>query len=170
MINEETGMEDFTLDAQLRDFYRVSRGFLLQWQYLGHDDPKRIITGSAHIVSALRLFDPDETNAPFGLVYERPPVIDDMGEADQVTLHFSRDGAPPKLMYKFQDSDRVHRLGLDFNGYLEMLLKARAMYRWQQFFIDDETFSPPPWVEQKFRDDMQLVFPEVDLSPFTFKR
>jgi hypothetical protein len=171
IIRSEPGMEDFKICDQIREFYQVSNGFRLQWQYLDHDDQHRITTGSTAIASILGIYLPDEEEGqPYSLIYERPRIFDDIGNQDYVAMRFSRDVASPKLLYKCRDSDRVHELGLDFNRYLELLLQARAMYRWQQFFITDDSFRPLPGVEDRFRSDLKQLFSEVDLSPFTFNR
>lgn len=170
-IKSEPGMEGFEILAPFREFYLMTNGFRLRWQYLGHDDPQRITTGSTRIVSPIELYQPDEEEGePFSLMYERLRIFDDMGELDNVAMQHYRNSASPKLLYKCQDIEGVHELGLDFNSYLELMLQARAMYRWQQFFIVDEIFRPLPEVEEQFRSDMMLLFPEVDLSPFTSKR
>jgi hypothetical protein len=149
-----------------RDFYSVMNGFRLQWQYLG-PEPLENTTASTQIAMLAQVYLPeDATQEVLRRIYDEPRVFDLIGPDDHVSIQLHRDHSKPQLLYFADVTQRYHELSLDAQGYLAMVLEARAMYRWQHFFVGDPDFPLSKEMAETFRHDLHFLFPEADLSLF----
>lgn len=160
------GLEGFRIWPVFKDFFGVLDGFVLQWEYLGRL-PADTKVASAQIALLPSILQPEEQmHDPVSRLYDEARVLDDVSSKDAVVLRFSRERAEPELQYLSAVTGKYHRLSVGFEAYMEMLLEARALYRWQSFFVDDPAFPFTPEQAEKFRTSLKTLFPEADVSKF----
>lgn len=160
------GLQDVKVWSGFREFHSVANGFLFQWLYKG-DKAVSTKAGSAQIAMVQQIYLPE--TVPPGrekLFYDQRRVLDQISPDDQVTVVFHQGTAKPRLEYFSDDTGDYHPLGLDFPGYLEALFEARAMYRWQQFFVDDPSFPLTPVKAEQFRRSLKAIFPDARADLF----
>jgi hypothetical protein len=163
---ERAGMDDVAVWQEFRNFHGVANGFLFQWLYQGRE-PVAIKSGSAQIAMVQEIYLPEHLPpSKAGLFYGERRVIDRMSPDDQVAVRFRKGVHEPELHYFSDVTGDYHRLTLDFPGYLEMLLEARAMYRWQQFFVADPTFPLSEEDAETFRGALESLFPDANVGLF----
>jgi hypothetical protein len=160
------GIQGVKVWRAFQEFHSIANGFLFQWLYQG-GKPVSTKTGSAQIAMVQEIYLPEAL--PPGremLFYGQRRVLDQISPDDQVTLQFEKGAAEPRLEYFSDDTGDYHPLKLDFPGYLEALLEARAMYRWQQFFVDDPSFPLTPDKAEEFRRSLKTIFPDSNTDRF----
>lgn len=79
-------------------------------------------------------------------VYDRDryKLFDWADSRDHVSLRFARGRAEPELYFFERSSGAYYLLALDIPSYLELLLEARGLTWWQQFFVADPSFRMDP--------------------------
>ena len=166
----DDGLSGYHIQQIFRDSYGVANGLLLQWQYLPGGS-LAVTTASARIAIAPAVFLPE--NLPphqASRLFDEPRVWDAVGPDDHVALRFHRDRESPDLLYFADVTSAYHPLTLNLETYLETLLEARAMYRWQQFFVDDSRFPLSRERAEGFRVSLKAIFPEADAARFVGKQ
>jgi hypothetical protein len=162
----DKGLTGAAIWPSFRDFYSVANGFRLQWQYLGQN-LKGITTGSAQIAMLQAIYLPEGAPADvINRIYQEPRILDDIGPDDHVAIQLRQSHEPPELLYFADITKKYHPLSLDFESYLLMLLEARAMYGWQQFFVSDPGFPLSEEGTKEFHSRLQVCFPDADVSKF----
>ncbi len=179
--------EHVRIPNELRAFYLTTMGFdlswslmtegALRWQRVRRGDQEVIVSygapsGTAHIGMLARLYIPllDEGPGrhaiPDTALYASYRTLDSLSNGDRVTVRFYPDRQEPVLFYHRHDTDRYHPLALDFAAYMELLLEARALKGWQQFFIADPSYEvEAAWMEW-FHANLTRLFPDADASRF----
>ncbi|MEG4457112.1 hypothetical protein [Microcoleus sp. N9_A1] len=79
------------------------------------------------------------------------------------------DGSDNSQVYYYAYGEKMSSLGVDFEGYLKMLLKSRGFWYWHKAIAQPEYFNPyvPMSVEEKnFREIMPQLFPDFRQSDF----
>jgi hypothetical protein len=158
--------EEVSVWSGFRELYGVANGFLFQWLYSGDRDVTTK-AGSASIAMVQEIYLPE--NLPAGrekLFYGQKRVLDRISPDDQVAVCFRQGTAEPELHYFSDDTGDYHQLDLDVPLYLETMLEARAMYRWQQFFVTDREFPLSKKAAESFRRSLSNLFPDADVSRF----
>ena len=164
-LTDEAGPE-IRLWPGFRNLYTVFNGFRFQWQYLGPEE-LATKTASAQIVALHDIYLPEDVSADvIKRIYDEPRIFDLVGPDDHVSICLHRDHQKPQLLYFSDATHRYHELSLDMEAYFEMLLQARAMYRWQHFFVSDPSFPVNAKTAAAFRHDLQLLFPETNVGLF----
>ncbi|MCM1565345.1 MAG: hypothetical protein NC238_05250 [Dehalobacter sp.] len=132
---------------------------LFQWLYEG-PKPVTVKSGSAQIAMVQEIYLPEHLSAARVKVFhEQRRVIDRISPNYQVAVVFHKDFEKPALRYFSDATGDYHRLTLDFQGYLEMLLEARATFRWQEFFVDDPPYPLSNEDAQAFRLSLTSIIP-----------
>jgi hypothetical protein len=161
----EKGLPDFEIWPGFRDFYGVLDGFRLQWQYLREGPATK--TGSAHVALLPAIYLPEDDPADsVKRMYSELRIFDLVGPDDQVALQLHPVPQPPDLVYFADSTHKYHQLALNFESYLETLLEARSMYRWQQFFVADPEFPISKAQASEFRESLIFLFPDADAARF----
>jgi hypothetical protein len=163
----EQGLPGFEIWPGFLEFYSALDGFKLQWQYLGGGSVSTK-TGSAQVAILPAIYLPED--APQDSVkrmYSEPRILDLVGPDDHVALRLRPGSQAPDLLYFADLTRRYHQLSLDFESYLDLLLEARAMYRWQHFFVADQDFSVSKVQASEFRASLKFLFPDANADKFT---
>lgn len=170
-IASEEGMSGFALPKPIKEFYRVSNGFQFAWQYKGHPDKSRVTTGLATISELYEIYDPDEElGRPHAWLYEKYRLFDWAGEGDQVYMKFSKGSNDPALFYFTERTKSYHPMSLDFTAYLGLLAQVRGLYPWRKFFVADKRVRIDAKRAERFIEDLRLLFPDADPTPFSLSR
>jgi hypothetical protein len=149
-----------------REFYRSLDGFRLQWQYLGQE-AVGTRTGSVQIAMIPDIYLPEDAPADsVKRMFQEPRLLDLVGPDDHVALRLHEGGEAPDLLYFSDVSRQYYPLSLNFEAYLAMVLEARAMYRWQHFFISDPAFHLSKEQATAFRNSLTSLFPDADVAKF----
>lgn len=79
------------------------------------------------------------------------------------------DGSDNPEVYYYYRGEKMRPLGVDFEGYLKLLLKSRGFWYWHLAIAGPEHINPaePMSVEEKnFREIMPQLFPDFSASDF----
>jgi hypothetical protein len=164
-VADEAG-PDVRVWPNFKVLYTVMNGFRLQWQYLG-PEPLATTTGSAQIARLDDIYLPEGASAHvLGRIYDAARVFDLVGPDDHVGIQLHRDHQNPQLFYFADATRKYHQLSLTLDTYLATILEARAMYRWQHFFVSDPDFPLTKETAETFRHDLHFLFPDADVSLF----
>lgn len=165
----DEGLKDFHIWKTFQEFYSVVDGFILQWEYVG-SEPLACRTGSARIAMIPQIYMPEDLpSGSAARLFDEPRVLDAVSPDDFVAVRFYRDRDAPGLHYFSDKTRKYHRLSLDFEGYLSMLLESRATYEWQHFFVDDPAFPRSPENAERFQNSLKHLFPDANASLFSFR-
>lgn len=186
-LHTAPGQEHIRISDELRTFYLATDGFDLSWSLLteGARRWQRVRQGDQEVTVSygppagvaqiaglpemyVPLIDggPGGRNLPDTALYEGYRTLDSLSAEDRVAVRFFPDRQEPVLFYHRHDTDRYHPLSLDFTAYMELLLEARALKGWQQFFIADPAYEvEPAWMEW-FHANLARLFPDADASRF----
>ncbi len=186
-LHTAPGQEHVRIPDELCAFYRATMGFnlswslltegALRWQRVRHGDQVvhvsyGVPSGRARIADLSDLYVPTHDEGPGRRVvldtalYEGYRTLDSLSEGDRVAVRFYPDRQEPVLFYHRHDTDSYHPLALGFTAYMELLLEARALKGWQQFFIDDPAYEvEAAWMEW-FHANLRRLFPDADASRF----
>jgi len=186
-LHAEPGLEDVHIQGELRDFYRVIHSFDLwwtstvegaaRWQRVQRGDEFVNVTygqpsGYAAIALLAQLYTPldrrdaGERDVPYSSLFTDYRTLDHLDDEDRVAVRFFPDRQEPALFYHRHDTDSYHPLALGFTAYMELLLEARALKGWQQFFIADPSYEVElAWMEW-FHANLRRLFPDADASRF----
>lgn len=166
-ISAEEGMERFRISTPIKKLYQAANGFRLRWTYIYLTDEDYITCGNTDISSIYAIFDPeDELGKPHKLLYKKYRLFDWIGDNNHVALKFLKEREEPKLYYYAKNTNSYYKMSIDFTEYLSLMLEARALYPWQEFFIADRNFKIDQHIAQKFLFDLELLFSDADLSRF----
>ncbi|MDM8540605.1 hypothetical protein QUF90_05910 [Desulfococcaceae bacterium HSG9] len=55
-------------------------------------------------------------------------------------------------------------MSINIKEYLNLAKETAGLYPWQEFFIADKKFSIEQEQEENFKEDLELLFPETDIS------
>lgn len=165
LIAGKEGMEGFRIEGAVREFYRAVDGLQWSWSFKGSHPGMPVMAGNANVINSTELYLPDEIiGQPYSL-YGDYRLFDWLGTHWHVAARFERGQAEPRLYYR-DESEEYFELSLDFNTYLETLLQVRALFPWQEFFVVDPRFNFNLESGIAFVARLELLFPEVDSSPF----
>lgn len=162
---------NFNLSTAMIDFYSEANGITIQWERKEH---KEIADGglAAGYINLLPLdevfqdwiniiyFDEDDSFKPLH------PLDFFIDEACAALYLDSSDS--PQVYYHYL-GEAMSPLGVDFEGYLQLLLKSRGFWYWHKAIAQPEYFNPyvPISVEERnFREIMPQLFPDFDASDF----
>lgn len=88
---------------------------------------------------------------------------------EEACAAFNLDGSENPQVYYHSLGGEMAPLGVDFGGYLELLLKSRGFWYWQLAIATHEyssTDAPLTGEERSFRETMPQLFPDFDAAAF----
>lgn len=162
---------NFNLTAAMIDFYSGANGIKIQWE---RKEQKEIADGglAAGYINLLPVeqvfgnwegviyFDEDDSFKP---LHPLDFFIDEACAA----LYL--DGSDNPQVYYHYLGEEMSPLGVDFEGYLQLLLKSRGFWYWHKAIAQPEYFNPyvPISVEERnFREIMPQLFSDFNQSDF----
>ena len=159
-VRSRSGDENFEVPEPLKRFYRVTRGFNLQWFKFSPPRPYDNMTGTFNIATVGELFAPDEEGlryvgqdpaAPFS-PYGQFRIFDNLGPTSHVLARFTEGAAEPALFWRSTEGgvERRSRLCIGFDQYLECALAACCLYTWQILFAEDADLRTPEHQKEIF--------------------
>src|SRR5581483_2015383 len=163
--------ETFKLTPAMVDFYSECNGITIKWERAtGKEIPEGgLAAGSIDLRPVQEVFgdwedeiytDEDDQYAPLH------PVDFFVPEAC-AALYL--DGSPdPEVYYHYLGED-MRRMGVNFEGYLELLLKSRGFWYWQRAVAKPPNTKRGLMIsieEQNFRKVMPELFPDFRDSDF----
>ncbi len=175
-IAAEEGMAGFRISEELRRLYAAANGLSIYWVDLNADETIRTsetsavsygIGGFAWTPYLPQLYEPGEPGEPRAhAVYDRYKLFDRADLWDHVSLRFARGRLEPDLYFFEGDTGVFYPLALDIPAYMELLLEARGLTWWQQFFVADPSFRMDPVKADIFQRNLRRLFPDADASRF----
>jgi len=79
------------------------------------------------------------------------------------------DGLDNPEVYYYYRGEKMRPLGVDFEGYLQLLIKARGFWYWHLAIVKPEDVNPDALMsieERNFREIMPQLFPDFRSSDF----
>jgi hypothetical protein len=142
------------IDPPLREFYKATGGFELYWMQLDPPPPLMPFTGKCDLADIGRLYDPEEGEGPPGSHAEGYSVFDALGNTRMVLAGFEVGASEPRLYWYTTEGDgreRLCRLLINFDEYLEYGLAACFLDSWQLLFAEDAGLLPTTKEDEFFR-------------------
>jgi len=156
----------FRLTGPMTEFYRSMDGAVIRWE-LGEGGPD---AGGRPVCGAINLIRAREVFGEWGgvLYFEPGSEYADLHPIDlfvpEACAALKLDGsADPRVVYHYLGEEESP-LGVDFPGYLELLLEAKGFWYWPKTLIAEE--GAPSFEAANFREFMPQLFP--DFSPGHF--
>lgn len=161
----------FDLTPAMIDFYGQANGVRIEWERRGE---KRLpagglAAGRINLLPVQEVFGDWEgviffdDNRRFELLHP----LDFFAPEACAALRLDGSGNP-EVFYHYL-GEEMNPLGVDFEGYLELLLRARGFWYWQRAVARPDHVNPraPMSVEERnFRELMPQLFPDFDPSDF----
>lgn len=163
----------FNLTPAMLDFYSEANGISIQWQRRWQKEPRGggLVAGMIELLPIQDVFGDWKDNIYFGeddpckLLH---PLDYFMGNA---CAGLYLDGSDNPEVYYYYRGEKMRPLNVDFEGYLQLLLKSRGFWYWPLAIAGPEEVEPSapiPIEERNFREIMPQLFP--DFNPSDFQR
>jgi len=161
----------FNLTPAIIDFYSEANGLAIYWDRADEVD----IPGGGVAAGYINLLPVQEVFKDWkNIIYfsEDDPCkplhpIDFFISNACAALYLDGSDNPP--VYYYYRGERMRPLGVDFEGYLQLLLKSRGFWYWPLAIAGPEEVDPAapiPTEERNFREIMPQFFPDFDPSDF----
>lgn len=161
----------FKLTPAMSDFYSEANGMTIQWERKKQKEVPEgeLAIGYINLLPVEKVFGNWEgviyfdENDDFKALYPLDFFIEEACAA----LYL--DGSDNPQVYYHYLGEYMSPLGVDFEGYLQLLLKSRGFWYWQKAITRDEYVNPnaPTSVEERnFRKIMPQLFPDFNSSNF----
>lgn len=169
----------FSIPSFLREFYVKVGSYCIEWKYqnpgnslhkafglcfiysldqmLNHLDPRINLQDSPKYENLLwNLGDPPEIIEQLQGFF----ILDDLKYDNFVLIRFE-----DEALYLYTRPYSLRKLSVNFEQYIDLTLKTRGTYLWQQYVVDDTDNSP--LLPDAFHENMKRLFPEEDFSNFS---
>ncbi|WP_196887675.1 hypothetical protein [Aureivirga sp. CE67] len=91
-------------------------------------------------------------------------AIDETG-----TTVFVKFTAETHELYLYLEDGTLHKLQVKIEEYLDLLVKTKGLFRWQLYLTEDYPLQLKNTLYDGFFENMEELFPEVDLSAFSHR-
>ncbi|BAZ16709.1 hypothetical protein NIES4071_85870 [Calothrix sp. NIES-4071] len=161
----------FKLTAAMIDFYSAANGITIQWE---RKKQKKIADGGL-AVGYINLLSIQEVfkNWDNIIYFDKNDAYKSLHPLDffidEACAALYLDGSDNPQVYYHYLGEEMSPLGVDFEGYLKLLLKSRGFWYWHKAIVQPEYVNPyvPMSVEEtNFREIMPQLFPDFDASDF----
>ncbi len=163
----------FKLTQTMIDFYSEANGLSIQWEKLEQKEVPGggLIAGMIDLLPVQEVFKDWKDNIYFAEDDPCKPLhpIDYFIGNACAALYL--DGSDNPEVYYYYRGERMRPLGVDFEGYLQLLLKSRGFWYWPLAIAGPEDVDPSAPMtreERNFREIMPELFP--DFNPSDFQR
>lgn len=161
----------FKLTAAMIDFYSEANGITIEWErreQKGIPDGG-LAAGYINLLPVEQVFKDWENVIYFDEDDSFKPLHPIDVFIDEACAALYLDGSDNPQVYYHYLGEEMSPLGVDFEGYLQLLLKSRGFWYWHKAIAQPEYFNPyvPISVEERnFREIMPQLFPDFDASDF----
>ena len=163
--------KNFNLTAAMIDFYSEANGITIQWE---RKEQKQIpdgglAAGYINLLPIEEVFQDWEHIIYFDDDSSFKPLHPLDFSTDEACAALYLDGSDNPQVYYHYLGEEMSPLGVDFEGYLQLLLKSRGFWYWHKAIAQPEYFNPyvPVSLEERnFREIMPQLFPDFDGSEF----
>jgi hypothetical protein len=163
--------KNFKLTPAMLDFYRGANGLSISWERRGKKETESggLAVGHIHLLPVQEVFGSwegviyFEAGSRFGSLHPFDFFIE---EACAALKLYGPDN-PPVFYHSL--GGEMSPLGVDFAGYLELLLQSRGFWYWHLAIATHEYSSsdaPMTDEEKNFRETMPQLFPDFDETLF----
>lgn len=164
---------EFDLTPAMLDFYSRANGLSIQWERRGAKEIPRggLAAGYIELLPVEEVFGDWK-----GVIYfdeddeYRPLRPFDFFVEEACAALYVDGSADPEVYYHYL-GEEARGLGVNFEGYLELLLKSRGFWYWQRAVAAPDPRQPDARMsveEANFREFMPQLFPDFD--PAAFRR
>ncbi len=159
--------ENFKLTPAMLKFYRQANGVNIHWERRGSKETAAV--GYINLLPVGEVFGSWE-----GVIYlEEESRFKPLHPLDffieEACAALKLDGSENPEVYYHSLGGEMAPLGVDFGGYLELLLESRGFLYWQLAVATHEysrSDAPMTAEERSFRETMSQLFPDFDGSAF----
>ena len=157
----------------IKDFYKnVKDGYGLIW----YTDDSRIIGGRLKFAPTKYLFADqkeygmydDDMIAQNELIQYFQP-LDNCTDETRVGFIITPDKIYDSLYYNVIGETELYNLDLNYEGYTQMVVEARAFYNWQRVLLHHEGYSIGEVETEVFKKHMPEIFPDWTWEGFIEK-
>lgn len=167
----DAAQSKFNLTPAMVDFYRYANGIEIQWERQGEKElpDGGLAAGYINLLPVQEVFRDWKDIIYFDKNDNFQPLhpLDFFIEEACVALYL--DGSDNPEVYYHYCGEEMSPLGVDFEGYLHLLLKSRGFWYWQKAIATAEYENPYVSVsveESNFTTIMPQLFPDFNLSDF----
>jgi len=162
---------DFNLTAAMIDFYNQANGIKIQWERKKQKEISGggLAAGYINLLPIEEVFKDWENIIYFDANDSYKPLHPLDFFIDEACAALYLDGSDNLKVYYHYLGEEMSPLGVNFEGYLKLLLKSRGFWYWHKAIAQPEYFNPyvPISVEERnFREIMPQLFPDFDASDF----
>lgn len=162
---------EFDLTPSMLDFYTRANGLRIEWERRGSKQVPGggLAAGRVNLLPVEEVFGDweDEIYSDDEDPYRHLRPLDFFVEEACAAL-YAKGAADPEVYYHYL-GEEMRRLGVNFDGYLELLLKSRGFWYWQLAVAEPDAGDPAARAskeEENFRELMPQLFPDFDPSEF----
>ncbi|MBD2136529.1 SMI1/KNR4 family protein [Anabaena sp. FACHB-1237] len=161
----------FNLTPAMIDFYNEANGISIQWEKLGEKEVPGggLIAGMIDLLPVQEVFRDWKDN----IYFEEDDPCKPLHPLDyfigNACAALYLDGSDNPEVYYYYRGERMRPLGVDFEGYIQLLLKSRGFWYWPLAIAGSEDANPSAPMsreERNFREIMPQLFPDFDASDF----
>ncbi|MEB3356328.1 MAG: hypothetical protein VKK04_06350 [Synechococcales bacterium] len=163
--------ENFHLTATITDFYGQANGLEICWQ----KREERELSGGGLAAGYINLLPIEEVFQDWHDIiyfddddkYKPLHPIDFFVEEACAALYLNG-SSNPQVYYHYL-GEEMSSLNVDFEGYLQLLLKSRGFWYWHKAVAQPEyvnPYAPVSLEERNFREIMPQLFPDFKQSDF----
>lgn len=161
----------FNLTPAMIDFYSEANGISIQWEKReGKELPDGcVIAGMIDLLPVQEVFSDWKDNIYFDEDDPCKPLHPIDYFIGNACAGLYLDGSDSPEVYYYYRGEKPRPLGVDFEGYLQLLLKSRGFWYWPLAIAgpeDDDPSAPMPREERNFREIMPQLFPDFNQSDF----
>jgi hypothetical protein len=163
----------FNLTPAMIQFYSEANGISIQWEKLINKE----LSGGGLIAGMIDLLPVQEVFRDWkdNIYFEEDDPCKPLHPIDyfigNACAGLYLDGSDNPEVYYYYRGEKMRPLGVDFEGYLQLLLKSRGFWYWPLAIAGPEEVDPStsmPREERNFREIMPQLFP--DFNPSDFQR
>ncbi|MBE9257576.1 hypothetical protein [Dolichospermum sp. LEGE 00246] len=161
----------FNLTPAMIDFYSQANGIQICWERKSNKKPPRggLAAGYINLLPVEEVFNDWKDIIYFSEADPQKPLHPLDFFIEEACAAFYLDGSDNPKVYYHYCGEEMSSLGVDFEGYLKLLLKSRGFWYWHTAIAQPQYVNPyvPISVEESnFREIMPQLFPDFDASDF----
>lgn len=162
----------FNLTPAMIDFYSQANGIKIEWEKREQKElpDGGLVAGYINLLPVQDVFGDWEDIIYFAEDDPYKPLHPLDFFIDEACAALYLDGSDNPQVYYHYRGEEMSPLGVDFEGYLKLLLKSRGFWYWHTAISQPEYDNPYVTVsveESNFLKTMPQLFPNFDASDFT---